>query len=96
MLLSKHGYASAENDDGNNPVTGEQSGMCHHPAPLEIAGNGDDDVEGVEWGLEWDVLVEIKDAGDNINGNPDEPLLQIFVGQCPNADDAEGCGERVG
>ena len=48
MLLSKHGYASAENDDGNNPVTGEQSGMCHHPAPLEIAGNGDDDVEGVE------------------------------------------------
>ena len=68
----------------------------HHFAPLEIACDGDDDVEGIEGGLEGNVLVEIEYGGDDVDGNPDEPLLQVFVCQRPDADDAEGSGERVG
>ena len=64
--------------------------------PLEEAENGDDDVKGVKAGLEGDILVEVEDAGDYIDSNPDEPLFKIFVRQSPNADEAEGCGETVG
>lgn len=68
----------------------------HQSLPLEVAEDGDDDVEAVEAGLEGNVLVEIEHAGDDIDGNPDEPLLQVFVRQCPDADEAEGGGEAVG
>lgn len=41
-------------------------------------------------------LIEIKSAGDHVDGDPDEPLLEIFVSQCPNSDDAQGRREAVG
>ena len=68
----------------------------HQSLPLEVAEDGDDDVEAVEAGLEGNVLVEIEHAGDDIDGNPDEPLLQVFPCQRPDAYHAEGCRETVG
>ena len=70
--------------------------FLHQPFPLEVAHDGDDDIEGVEGCLEGDVFVEVEGGGDDIDGYPDEPLLQILVGECPDADDAQGCGEAVG
>ena len=70
--------------------------FLHQLLPLEEAENGDDDIKGVEAGFEGNVLVEVEDAGDDIDGNPDEPLLEVLVCQCPDTDEAEGCGEAVG
>ena len=68
----------------------------HEPAPFAIAKDGDDDIEGVETGLERNVLIEIKHTGDDIDSNPDEPLLQIFMSQSPDADEAQRSGKAVG
>ena len=65
-------------------------------APGEEAGDGDDDVEAVEGAFEGDVLVEVEDAGHDINGYPDEPLLEVFMGKRPNASHAQCRGETVG
>ena len=70
--------------------------FLHQLLPLEEAEDGDDDVKGVETSLEGNIFVEVEDAGDHIDGNPDEPLLEVFVRQGPNSDKAEGCGEAVG
>ena len=70
--------------------------FLHQPFPLEVAHDGDDDIEGVEGCLEGDVFVEVEGGGDDIDGYPYEPLLQILVDECPDADDAQGCGEAVG
>ena len=71
-------------------------GVRYHLSPLAVAEDSNEDVEGVEGGLEGDVLVEVEDAGDYINGNPNEPLFQVLVRQGPDAHDAEGSGETVG
>ena len=68
----------------------------HHAAPLSIAEDGDDDIEGVEGGLEGDVLIEVEAAGDDVDDNPDEPLLQVLACQGPDAHEGERCGEGVG
>ena len=70
--------------------------FLHQLPPLEEAEDGDDDVKGVEAGFEGNILVEVEDAGDDIDGNPDEPLLEVLVCQSPDTDEAEGCGEAVG
>ena len=57
----------------------------HHTAPFPVAKDGDDDIEGIEARLEGDVFVEIKDAGCHIDYYPNEPLLQIFPCQSPDA-----------
>ena len=70
--------------------------FLHQLLPLEEAEDGDDDVKGVEAGLEGNVLVEVEDASDDIDSNPDEPLLKVLVCQSPNAHEAEGGCEAVG
>ncbi len=70
--------------------------FLHQLFPLEEAEDGDDDVKGVEAGLEGNILVEVEDAGDDIDGNPYEPLFEIFVGQSPDAYKAEGGCKAVG
>ena len=70
--------------------------FLHQLLPLEKAEDGDDDVKGVEAGLEGNVFVEIEDAGDDIDGNPYEPLFEIFVGQSPDANKTQGRGKAVG
>ena len=40
--------------------------------------------------------MEVEDGGDHIDGYPDEPLLEVFVGQSPDAHHTEGGGEAVG
>ena len=55
----------------------------HHFLPFEIPCNGNNDVQGIERSLEGDVLVEVKYAGDDVDGYPDEPLLEILTGQGP-------------
>ena len=67
----------------------------HDSTPSEKAEDGNDDVEGIEARLEGQSLVGIECAGDDIDGNPDEPLLQILVCQCPDAYDAQGGSEAV-
>lgn len=64
--------------------------------PLEEAEDGDDDVKGVEAGLEGNILVEVEDASDDIDGNPYEPLFEVLVRQSPDTDEAEGCRKAVG
>ena len=68
----------------------------HHPLPLAIARNGNHDVEAVERGFEGNFLVEIQAARDDIDDNPNKPLLQIFPRQRPNANEGKGGRERVG
>ena len=70
-------------------------GFRHQPLPLEVAEDGDDDIDAIEARLEGDILVEIEPAGDHIDDNPDEPLFQIFACQSPDTDDAQGGGEGV-
>ena len=70
--------------------------LLHHVSPLSIAQNGDDHIKRVKRGFEGNVLVKIQAAGDHIDNNPDEPLLQVFTSQSPDAHEREGCGERVG
>ena len=41
------------------PIMVASAAGSHHLTPLDVAGNGDDDIEGVERGLEGDVLIEI-------------------------------------
>ena len=66
-----------------------------HALPLVVSGNGDDDVETVEDGLEGDALMNVKHGADGIDDHPEEPLLQILTRQCPQADEGQGVGERV-
>lgn len=71
--------------------------LCSHLlAPADVACDGDDDIEAIEGGFEGNVFVEVEGTGHHIDGYPDEPLLQILMGQCPDAYDAEGCGKAVG
>ncbi len=67
----------------------------HHLTPLEVAEDGDDDIQAIETRLEGDVLVKVQPTGDHIHHNPYEPLLQVFPGQGPDAHDAQGGGEGV-
>ena len=63
--------------------------------PFPIAEDGNHHIQRVKTGLEGDALIEIKGTGDDVNHDPHEPLFQIFAGQGPDADDAEGRGEGV-
>ena len=68
----------------------------HQATPAKVAEDGDDDVKTVERGLEGNVLVEVEHAGDYIHSNPNEPLFQILVSQCPDANEGQGGGESIG
>ena len=68
----------------------------HHSAPAEVAEDGDDDVEAVERGFEGYVLVEVEHAGDDVHGNPHEPLFQVLMRQSPDADEGQGCCKGIG
>ena len=68
----------------------------HDSAPAEKAEDGNDDVKGVEARLEGQSLVGIECAGDDIDGNPDEPLFQVLMGKRPDAQQTQRGGERVG
>ena len=70
--------------------------LLHHALPLEVAEDSDDNVEGVKTGFERNVLVEIEDTGNYIDSNPDGPLFEVFMRQCPDADETKGSGEAVG
>ena len=63
--------------------------------PLEIACNGYEDIEPIEESLEGDALVNVKHAADNIYDQPEQPLLKVFPGQCPQADEGHGISEAV-
>ena len=69
--------------------------LVHHPSPLKVAKNSDDDIEPIERSLERDVLVEIQPAGDHIHHNPYKPLLQVLTGQGPDAYDAKGSSKGI-
>ena len=69
--------------------------LLHQLPPLEVAKHRDDDINPVKAGLEGDVLVEIEPAGDHVDDNPDEPLLEVLARQGPDAHDAQGGGEGV-
>lgn len=60
--------------------------LIHHFAPTKVAEDGDDDIKTIERSFEGDVLVEVKHASDNIHSNPHEPLFQVLMRQCPDAD----------
>ena len=70
--------------------------IIYHFPPFQIAKNCNNNIKGVERGLERDVFVEIEYGGDDIDGNPNEPLFQVLMRQSPDADNAQGGGERVG
>ena len=70
--------------------------LLHQALPLEKTKDSDDDVKGIETGLEGNILIEVEDAGDDIDGNPNEPLLEVLVCQSPDTDEAEGGGKTVG
>ena len=70
--------------------------LLHQALPLEKTKDSDDDVKGIETGLEGNILIEVEDAGDDIDGNPYEPLLEVLVCQSPDTDEAEGCRKTVG
>lgn len=63
--------------------------------PLKIACNGYEDIEPIEESLEGDALVNIKRTADNIDDQPEQPLLKVFPGQCPQADEGHGISEAV-
>ena len=69
--------------------------IFHHFAPLEVAEDSDNHIQGIEAGLEGDILVEIQPAGDHVDDDPDEPLLEVLARQGPDAHDAQGGGEGV-
>ena len=68
----------------------------HHPLPLSVSEYGDDDIKCIERSLERNVLVEIKCACHHVNYNPDDPLLEIFACQSPNAYETKCRGKGVG
>ena len=69
--------------------------FLHQLPPLEEAEDGDDDVKGVEAGLEGNILIEVENASDDIDSNPDEPLLEVLVCQSPDANKTQGRGKAV-
>ena len=69
--------------------------FLHQLLPFEKTKDSDDDVKGIEAGLEGDILIEVEDAGDDIDGNPNEPLLEVLVCQSPDANKTQGRGKAV-
>ena len=63
--------------------------------PLKIACNGYEDIEPIEESLEGDALVNIKRTADNIDDQPEQPLLKVFPCQSPQSYEGEGVGETV-
>lgn len=70
-------------------------GCRNHFFPFQVAENSNHHVKRIKAGFERDVFVEIQGAGDHVDGDPDEPLFEIFVRQSPDAYDAQGGGEAV-
>ena len=40
--------------------------------------------------------MEVEQAGDDVYHNPDKPLFEVFVSECPDTYEAECRGETVG
>ena len=55
--------------------------FLHHPSPLEVAEDGDNDIQPIERGFKRNVFVEIQTTGDYIHDNPHKPLFQILTRQ---------------
>ena len=70
--------------------------LPHLEPPFAVAEDGDDDIKGVKGSLERNVFMEVEDTGDHVNGDPNEPLFEVLVGECPDADKTECGGKRVG
>ena len=70
--------------------------LTHHILPFDVVQHGDDDIEGVEGCFEGQTFVKVESRGHNIHDNPDNPLLEILPGQCPNAYKGKGRRESVG
>ena len=70
--------------------------ITHDFFPFDITEDGDYHVKCVKACFERYFLIEIECASDHVDGDPDEPLFEIFVSQGPYSDDAQGCGEAVG
>ena len=96
LLPEKSSYFSeCNNREKTNTIGKTFSTGLHQLLPLEIAEDGDDDIQPVKRGLEGDVLVEIEPAGDHIDDNPHEPLFQILARQSPDTHDAQGGSEGI-
>ena len=63
--------------------------------PFEVSHDGDDDIEAVEGGFEGDAFDDVEVTTHGIDEDPEEPLLDVFAGQRPQADKAQGIGEAV-
>ena len=69
--------------------------FIHHAFPLEIARNSYHNIESVEESFEWNSLDNVEIAADGINDNPEEPLLDVFLCQCPKSDEAQRVREGI-
>lgn len=56
--------------------------------PLAVAQDSHDGVEAIEGRSKRDLLVDVEHSANQVNDKPQEPLLGILLGQCPQGDHA--------
>ena len=69
--------------------------LTGHCFPFIIAHDGNGDIEAVERGFEGNTFDDIEVTAHAVNKNSEEPLLNIFAGECPQAHEAQRIGEAV-
>lgn len=69
--------------------------LCCKLLPLEVARNGYYYIKSVEECLERNALDDVEIAADSVNDDPEEPLFDVFLCQCPKSDEAKCVGEGI-
>lgn len=68
----------------------------HDAAPVAVSDKGYYGIDRIKHGIEVDSFVGVERYADGVDGNPCEPLLEVFSGEHPHGDDAQGRREGVG
>lgn len=67
----------------------------HHLLPLPISCYGNNDIKTVEGSLERYAFDNIEITADDVDNNPEEPLLDIFASQSPKTYEAKSIGKGI-
>ena len=69
--------------------------LVHEAEPVAVAEDGHDGVETIKTGRERNLFVDIEATAHRIDYQPQEPLLDPLLRQCPHGHHAERGGEGI-
>ncbi len=67
----------------------------HHFAPAQVAEDSKDGVGDMDGGLEGEALVGKEEDIDDIDNEPEPPLLEVLLCHGPHRHDGDGVGESI-